>query len=124
MNRKGQTLIIFVILIPIIITMIALVVDVGILVHEFSKTRGIIDNGIELYYEKNDIYEISKILTLNDIPTENLEIEKFGTSIEVSIFYKMDSLFGKIIHLQNYDIEMTRVGTKENDRIVITRKDS
>ena len=39
MNNKGQTLIIFVILVPIIITMMALVVDVGMLENKVLKTK-------------------------------------------------------------------------------------
>ena len=47
MNNKGQTLIIFVILIPILILVAALVVDTGLMTFEKERYRGIIENGIE-----------------------------------------------------------------------------
>ncbi len=123
MNKKGQTLIIFVILIPIILFMMAIVVDVGILTHEFQKTRGIIDNGIELYFENHDKKEIEKILKLNDIPDYNLRITEEEQKVVVEITYKIDALFGKIIHLDQYDISIKRVGKWENNQVIISKKE-
>ena len=67
MNKRGQTLIIFVILIPIIITMIAVVVDVGIMHHEYTKVKGIIDDGIKEYFRISNKKVIEEYLELNDI---------------------------------------------------------
>ena len=63
MNNKGQTLIIFVILVPIIITMMALVVDVGMLENKVLKTKNIVDVAIKEYFNKEeDDTVISKTL--------------------------------------------------------------
>lgn len=123
MDKKGQTLIIFVILIPIIITMLAIVVDVGILTHEYEKTRGIIDNGIEIYFEKKRKEEITNILKLNDIPLENLKITETENAIEISIAYQIESLFGKIVNLKNYKIEIQRKGILKEGKVKITKKE-
>ena len=123
MDKKGQTLIIFVILIPIIVTMIAIVVDVGILTYEYEHTRGVIDNAIENYFEKESEIELKKILEWNEIPMENLKIEEKQNQIEVSIKYQIDSLFGKIINIKKYDIEIDRIGILENGNVKITKKD-
>ena len=100
MNKKGQTLIIFVILIPIMILMLSVITDVGLLKYEALKTKSIVDNGIHFILEQNK---------------EN--------SIVVELSYKIDSLFGKIIQLNEYEIVIQRQGTIENDKVKITNKE-
>ena len=103
MNKKGQTLIIFVILIPIMILMLSVITDVGLLKYEALKTKSIVDNGIHFILEQNkEQQEIENLLKLNEIPTENLKVEQKENSIVVELSYKIDSLFGKIIQLNEY----------------------
>jgi len=123
MDKKGQTLIIFVILIPIILTMLAMIVDVGMLSLEHQKVRGVIESGIKEYFEKKEESEIKKILEWNEIPTDHLNITVSESTIEVSVHYQIDSLFGKIININQYDIEVIRVGKIENNQVIITKKE-
>ncbi len=122
MNNKGQTLIIFVILVPIIITMMALVVDVGMLENKVLKTKNIVDVAINEYFAKEDVDVISKTLIENDIPTNKLVIQKADNEVSIDVSYEMDSLFGKIVGLQKYDIKVKRKGTKNNEKIKITEE--
>lgn len=119
MNNKGQTLIIFVILVPILITLLAVVVDVGLMRHEQIKIKGIIDDGIKEYFETNNTEDITKILRLNDIPEDKIIIKTNTNTVDVSIEYNIDSLFGKIVNLQEYTIKVTRFGKKMNQNIII-----
>ena len=123
MNKKGQTLILFVLLVPILITILAIVVDVGLLTNEFQKTRGLVDDGIKEYFRTQKKDEITNLLELNEIPTEYLEILEKENSIEVNLTYEMDSLFGKLIRLNHYPIEIHRVGMMEEDRVIIRKKE-
>lgn len=124
MNKKGQTLIIFVILIPIMILMLSVITDVGLLKYEALKTKSIVDNGIHFILEQNkEQQEIENLLKLNEIPTENLKVEQEENSIVVELSYKIDSLFGKIIQLNEYEIVIQRQGTIENDKVKITNKE-
>lgn len=122
MNNKGQTLIIFVILVPIIITMMALVVDVGMLENKVLKTKNIVDVAINEYFAKEDVDVISKTLIENDIPTNKLVIKKADNEVSIAVSYEMDSLFGKIVGLQKYDIKVKRKGIKNNEKIKITEE--
>ena len=120
MNNKGQTLIIFVILVPIIITMMALVVDVGMLENKVLKTKNIVDVAIKEYFNKEDVTVISKTLEENDISTDKLIIKRTDNEVGVNVEYEMSSLFGKIVGLQKYDVKVKRKGIKENEKIKIT----
>lgn len=123
MNNKGQTLIIFVILIPILILVAALVVDTGLMTFEKERYRGIIENGIEQYLNTGNVKETEKIFALNDIPKEEYTITVQQDQIEVSLNTSIEAIFGKIINLQEYEIKMNYVGTKEGERVIINKKE-
>ena len=123
MNNKGQTLIIFVILIPILILVAALVVDTGLMAFEKERYRGIIENGIEEYFDTGNVEETKKIFSLNDIAKEEYTIIIQENQIEVSLNTSIEAIFGKIINLQEYEIKMNYVGTKEGERVIINKKE-
>lgn len=123
MNNKGQTLIIFVILIPILILVAALVVDTGLMTFEKERYRGIIENGIEEYFDTGNVEETEKIFSLNDIAKEEYTIIVQENQIEVSLNTSIEAIFGKIINLQEYEIKMNYVGTKEGERVIINKKE-
>lgn len=122
MNRKGQTLIIFVILIPIFILVAALVVDVGLMTYNFQKYRGIVDEGIKLYFEK-DVSELEKVYELNNIQKEEYKIIKNEEQIEVVFETTINSIFGRIININEYQIKIKRVGILKNDKVLIEKKE-
>ena len=123
MNNKGQTLIIFVILIPILILVAALVVDTGLMTFEKERYRVIIENGIEEYFDTGNVEETEKIFSLNDIPKEEYTIIIQENQIEVSLNTSIEAIFGKIINIEEYEIKMNYVGTKEGERVIINKKE-
>ncbi len=123
MDKKGQTLILFVILIPVILTMLAIVVDVGLLTNEYQRARSVIDEGIKEYFETQQVEEITNLLELNEVPTNQLEIEEKNDTIEVHLSYQMESFFGKLVSLTHYPIEIYRVGTKKDGEVILKKKE-
>ena len=81
MNNKGQTLIIFVILIPIIILMIAIVTDVGILQNEVTKATEVVDMAIHEAFLKGDESVVRALLVENAIPVDDLNVSFEGDAI-------------------------------------------
>lgn len=122
MNRKGQTLIIFVILIPVLILVVALVVDIGLMTYHFQKYRGIVDEGIKLYFEKN-ISELEKVYELNNIDKEEYMIIEKDEKIEVVFETTINSIFGRIINMNEYQIRIDRVGSMDDNKVLIEKKE-
>ncbi len=120
MNNKGQTLIIFVILIPIIILILALVVDVSYMNIEKSKYQGIIEEAIKECLEKKDVSLFHKTLEINDISTTDYEVSYQG-DVEVLFTKSIPSIFGKIIAIENYEVKIHLLGTSEKGEIIIKR---
>ena len=123
MNKRGQTLIIFVMLIPIILTMAALVIDVGLLYYKKNEYVGIVEESIKEYFKDEDILSAKETLTLNGVSLDDTEINVSDNKITVTLDTKVDSIFGKVIRINEYEIKVSRVGTKDKERVIISKKE-
>ena len=123
MNKRGQTLIIFVMLIPIILTMAALVIDVGLLYYKKNEYVGIVEESIKEYFKDEDILSAKKTLVLNGVSLDDTEINVSDNKITVTLDTKVDSIFGKVIRINDYEIKVSRVGTKDKERVIISKKE-
>ena len=100
MNKKGQSLVMFVIMLPLMILALALVVDVGLMYN--AKIRG--ERLLEEAKEKNlDLKEYFKI---NDIDAEIKNSSANDKNCDI-INYRVESVFGKIIKIDDYLIEVS-----------------
>lgn len=99
MNRKGQSLVMFIIFLPLMIMGLALVIDVGIMYNAKIKGERLLEEG------KEKKLDIEKYFELNDI-----KIDKNSSKIEegcVIINYRVKSVFGKILNIDDYKIEVS-----------------
>jgi len=124
LNNHGQTLVMFAILIPVILMLMALVIDVAYLSSKKSElestTKSIIKN---LYDNKDDANINEMVIELykkNDIDIKNLEVNIENSNFKIKNEYKIDSIFGKIIGLRKYEMKISMKGyLKENKLKVI-----
>ena len=119
MNKHGQVLVTFVIMIPIIILLISSLIELSVIVynktHLISVTKTIIASCIE-NPDKNDIINL---YNKNGIDDEINVIIKDG--IEVSFNHQIDSFLGRMIGKDKYDIKINIIGKKEGNKIVYTK---
>lgn len=103
MNHKGQTLILFVLLLPILLILLALIIDIGLMSIETTKLNGITNQILKDTKEKK-LEEIEKIYQKNKIPIDKLEVNQDSNYLEIQNEYEINSIFGKIIGIQKYKI--------------------
>ena len=118
MNKNGQTLILFVIMIPILLGLCAFVIDVGSIVLANTKLREVTKTIISDVIDDASIDKIQSLYLKNDIPVENLEVEIKEDQIRVQNEYEIDSIIGSIIGLDTYRVEVDITGTKGNDKVL------
>lgn len=123
MNKRGQTLIIFVMLIPIILTMAALVIDVGLLYYKKNEYTGIVEESIKEYFKDEDLTSALETLNLNGVSLDDVLVSATDETISVILDTKVDSIFGKVIRINDYEIKIARVGTKDKERVIIKKKE-
>ncbi|MCI9280264.1 MAG: pilus assembly protein [Bacilli bacterium] len=126
MNKKGQTLIAFVIILPVFILFLAFIVDTGILLKEKSRlngsTKSILENMYPKRNESNFQEQTIDLFKKNKIPTENLNLEVKNNTIIVSNDYEIESIFGKIIGIKKYKIHLNLTFQIEQDKLTIKKE--
>lgn len=126
MNKQGQTLILFVILLPILLLLFAVVVDTGIVIKEQTKLKSTLRTILKTTYQKKEEenYEaiIKELCSKNNIPTDNLQIEVIDTNIIVSNTYEKESIFGKIVGINSYKIKSSLKGIETNEGLKIEKE--
>lgn len=121
MNRKGQTLIIFVMMLPIFLLLAALVIDVGVATNAKLKLSNTTTTVLKTFYEKRfdpDIEEeMKEMFSKNDIPIEHLMITIDSESLEIQNEYAVDSIFGKIVGINEYPLSIQKKMTMVDGKI-------
>ncbi len=101
MNNKGQSLVLFVVIIPLIIIMFVVVIDISRLYYEKIKLDDINRLVVKEYFNRNDD-EIEKIIRKND-NNINVEIDRNDDSITLTKY--IDVIFIGILNKNQYEIE-------------------
>lgn len=124
MNNKGQVLITFVITLPILIMVFAIVVDLGLLLTETEKVRSTIKETIE--YGLNSNNEDKQIIMEDMIKINLKDINKYevlnNEQITISVSKTYKSIFGKTFKKAKYNYTISYIGYKENNQNVIKEK--
>ena len=121
MNNKGQALVLFILLLPIILIALAFVVDIGLL----NSTKKSTDQKLEQVIEnnlKNNLLEqeIDELLILNFDNINYKNIVKKDNQIEITIEINLQTIFPNIMSQKKYKV--TYIGYLENERIRTVRK--
>ena len=122
LNKKGQTSILFVIMIPLILGLAALVIDIGVIFANKSHLKEVTKTAIRENISNIDSdtdKKIKQILIKNEVNVDNLEIAINDNRINVKNEISIDSIFGSIIGIKNYKIVEDITGYKENEKIII-----
>ena len=117
MNNKGQSLIIFVLILPVLLLLITLVFEIGNLNYSVNKYKKEIKRTIEYglnNIEKDNLEEILTNLLKSNIKGQiNIEINNQKIKINVK---------DKILFNNKFDINITYIGYKENNKIIIKQE--
>ncbi|MBE6153152.1 MAG: pilus assembly protein [Firmicutes bacterium] len=113
-NNKGQTLVIFAVFLPLLLIIMATVIDVSLMYYEKNKLDNInlmvIEYGID-HLEENDLeIKLKELIKENDkeIKMDNITIN--DNKITIIISKSTKSTFGKIIGIENYKITSKYIG--------------
>ena len=112
MNNKGQVLVIFVVMLPIILIVLALVVDLGLMSLEKRNISNNTMEAIEYYLESNDREKTKKLLNEN---IDDIEISIIDNNSYVEITVKKN--YKGLLRKEDV-IEITYKGIKEDKSII------
>lgn len=126
LNNKGQTLIMFILLIPFILVIMALVIDTSFVYKEKIKFQSVTKTIMKTTYENKDATDFNdKIINLykkNGIYTNNIVIKVNSDSVVIKNQAKVKSVFGNIIGIKNYEVKFLYKIYKENESIKLIKE--
>lgn len=120
MNNKGQVLVMFVIIIPILLIAITLIIDYSLLSIEKRKINNNVYDAVEYYLsnsENDDIdIKLNKLLeeNLKNIKDKKIDITYIDEGIKISVSKKYKSLY----KIMSKDINVTYTGNISNKQII------
>ena len=110
MNKKGQALVEFIIILPVFVFMLLGMIDIGKIMFFNNQIESKMDDVISMYENKYDYEKIKKSITkdLNDTSLKIKEDEKY---IEFSLEKKVDIITPglNLIFDNPYNIKVKRV---------------
>lgn len=125
-NNKGQVLVLFVLMVPLIIFIIAYFLENMFISNEKQKLDNINQMLIEYSYEnKENVGLYDAILNLALKNDKEIIIESFDINIdyiEITLSKNMDSMFGKIIGINKYEIISKYKAIISDDKVIYEKK--
>lgn len=120
MNNKGQVLITFILIVPLLLLLGTYIVDLTYISYHVNKLNEINDLVInETNSKKLSVEQVNEYVMMNDntvnIATLNITNEK----IEITLQKEIKSLFGKIIGKDSYILSSTRTVENTNNGLLV-----
>ncbi len=117
MNNKGQTLVIFIIILPVIILGVSYLVDTGLMYIGRSKLISTCKVIIDKYYDEEiSDSKVEEYLKDNEIKYTDYKVSR-NDNLSIEVKSKIDSIFGNVVGIKEYEISAKVTGYKENDKI-------
>ncbi len=117
MNKKGQSLVIFVLILPVIALLIAFFIDSSISIMEKNRLEGIIKSNMNEALNSN-IYDAEKIkeaIKKNDNIYVSVSIE--NDNLEIKANSNKKSVFGNILNFDYYKLEFNYCANYNDKKI-------
>lgn len=125
LNNKGQSLVLFIVLLPILLLVIVLVVDVGTIITSKQDLNNInymmVDYGLSNLGKENLEEEIRKYIVLNDSEIDNMDIRVVDNEVYINMSKTEKSLIAHIFNIKDFEIVSEYKGTIINDKKSIER---
>ena len=120
LDNRGQSLVMFVVIVPLLLLVLAMVVDIGNLVNNKIEINSVnklaISYGIDNIDKDNIENEVKDIINKNykDIDDIKISIQDEKISIDLKCYSK--SIFGNIIGTKGYLIESSYKAYMDSDK--------
>lgn len=121
MKSKGQVLVAFLLLLPLLFFLIAFIVDLGIENVHYKKMRDTVEDILSSALRKEASYEEVELLFIkNGFSKEEFTLEKKEEGYLVQIVFSFKSFFGKMWRKDTKEI-LKYLAYKEKEKIIVQR---
>ena len=128
MNKNGQVLVLFVMLLPLFFLLICLIVDIGFGYSEKNKIQNVIKEAIKEELNCEDCLLQDSKIRITSVINKNIEnvhiknIEVNDNFIKVSISKKVKINFFGLFNKSSYQLDISYKGYKIDDQVIIKKE--
>ena len=121
MNNKGQVLVLFLLVLPIVVGFLAFFIDISMVKYEKSRIEGITESNLKIILENEviDVDKISNVFSKNDVKISKVLIN--GDEITINVEKEIKSIFGKVLDFDFYKLNISYTGNYQSDEIIKIR---
>ena len=118
MNKRGQALITFVLILPLLIFFIAFFIDSMMGMMERKRINGIITSNMEIILNKEikDEKKIVEVIKNND-NTLSVSVKVDNDDIKIMVHGKKKNIFGNIFKIKHLDLDINYCANYLDKRI-------
>lgn len=116
MKNKGQVLVCFIIILPILLMLLALVIDLGFMMIKTYRVKDTVKSAIEYGLKSNDIEGVETLLNKN---LEDSYTITNNDNIEISVNGSYKAILGNFFNKDIYKYKFKYIGYIDNDKIII-----
>ena len=113
-NNKGQSLVLFVIILPILLLILVLVLEVGKVITVKSELNNIndivMDYGLANLDKENLEEELIDLVKLNKNDIDNVEVNIDNEKIYITMYEKIDGVFASFVNVSIFNVKLSYVG--------------
>lgn len=120
LNNKGQTLVMFILFLPILLLIIGFITDTSMLMYEEKKLNSMNKMVLNYVLKNKENYEEKKVKELiikNDKNIKIMKLKKEDKYIKLEMQKKQNSMFGNVIGIKNYTITSNYTLDIEEEKI-------
>ena len=116
MNNKGQSLVIFIIIIPVIFIVFSFLYDYAYIINSQNKYENVTRTILNSTLEEDKIVDLYR---QNGYKVDDFKYKKENDKVYIQNSYKIKSVFGNIVNLKNYTVSINYVVINSNNGIII-----
>ena len=116
MNNKGQSLVIFIIIIPVIFIVFSFLYDYSYIINSQNKYENVTRTILNSTLEEDKIVDLYR---QNGYKVDDFKYKKENDKVYIQNSYKIKSVFGNIVNLKNYTVSINYVVINSNNGIII-----
>lgn len=110
MNNKGQTLVLFVVMLPIILLGVCFFIDTGLIIYEQNRLEKLASEVVHYEEQLDDASKIETLIKKND---KNITIEVKDKTFLLEKNVK--SIFGQVIGMKEYHLKVEKERIKKGE---------
>ena len=119
LNNKGQSLVLFIMIIPILLLIMVFVYDMGMLLYEKDRLSNTVNMAIDYTLDNKEVSneEIEELIDRNINRKVEIKIDRDNDSIKIEVSEEAKFIFSNL-----FDFDFTKIDIKYEGKIVDNKK--